>query len=176
MRMRKPTTAAVVAAAGVLVLASCGISGDELFSNLNGTRASHARDTDTSGTQPPPADAPPNYADNSRVRQPGEMSAQDEKRARQKATEVKSALEDLRRRGEIDPSEVRPVIARLAGSASHSVTGISSLRAEKVDGSSYGIWIGDTACVTGAVNKDRVWADANGFYPESRCLPPAPTH
>ncbi|MFI8992859.1 hypothetical protein [Streptomyces sp. NPDC053542] len=176
MRKRIAVAVAVAAVAGVLLVASCGKSADDLFSNLNGTRASHSHDTDTSAAETPRADAPPNYADNNRVRQPGEMSPQDEKRAKQKATEVNQALEDLRRRGKVEPAEVRPVIARLAGSAHFSVRELSSLRADKTEGSSYGIWIGDTACVTGAVNKDRVWADVNGHYPESRCLPPAPTH
>ncbi|MEU6114301.1 hypothetical protein ABZ840_07105 [Streptomyces sp. NPDC047117] len=175
----------VTAVAGVLLLAGCGLSGDELFSNLNGTGASHSQGTDTSGTTgttgtsetgAPWADAPPNYADNNRVRIPGEMSPQDEKRAGQKAAEVKRALEDLRRRGKISPAEVQPVLAELAASDPLSVTGLRSLWSDKARGSSYGIWIGKTACVTGAVSKDRVWADANGHYLESGCLPPPPTH
>ncbi|MGI5473102.1 hypothetical protein [Streptomyces sp. CA-132043] len=182
MSRRKHTGAVVTAAAGVLLLAGCGLSGDELFSNLNGTGASHSQATDTSDTTgtsetgAPRSDAPPNYADNNRVRIPGEMSPQDEKRAGQKATEVKRALEDLRRRGKISPAEVQPVLAELAASDPLSVTGSRSLWSDKAGGSSYGIWIGKTACVTGTVSKDHVWASVNGHYLESGCLPPPPTH
>jgi hypothetical protein len=45
-----------------------------------------------------------------------------------------------------------------------------------VRGSVYGIWIGRTACVTGAVTAERVWSDVNGHFPETGCLPPAPAH
>ncbi|MFI9025318.1 hypothetical protein [Streptomyces sp. NPDC053560] len=185
MPLRKHTAAAVTAAAGVLLLAGCGLSEDELFSNLNGTGASHSQGADPSGTadtsetEAPRSDAPPNYADNNRVRIPGEMSPQDEKRAGQKAAEVKRVLEDLRRQGRISPAEVQPVLAELSASDPLSVTGLRSLSPDTVDkvrGSSYGIWIGKTACVTGAVSKDRVWAKANGHYLESGCLPPPPTH
>ncbi|MFF3327002.1 hypothetical protein [Streptomyces sp. NPDC002889] len=177
MPTRKHTAVAIAAAAAVLTLASCGKSTDDLFSNLNGTNSSSSHDTDPSGSDAPRSDAPPNYADNSRVRQPGEMSPQDEKRAGQKATEVQRALDELRRRGRISPAEVRPVLAQLAAPAHLSVEELLiGPGMDKAEGSTYGIWIGETACVTGAVSKDRVWAHANGHYPETGCLPPASAH
>ncbi|MER5466093.1 hypothetical protein ABT010_36720 [Streptomyces sp. NPDC002668] len=98
-------------------------------------------------------------------------------RARQKATEVERALDELRRRGTISPAEVRPVLARLAAPARLSVGALLiGTGADKAEGSTYGIWIGETACVTGAVSKERVWADANGHYPETGCMPPASAH
>jgi hypothetical protein len=173
---RKRTFAAAVAAAA-LALAGCGKSTDDLFSNLNGTRSSGSHDTGTSAPATPGSDAPPNYADNTRVRQPGETSPRDEKPARQLATEVQRALDELRRRGEISPAEVRPVLAELAAPAHLSVGELLIGTAmDKVEGSTYGIWIGRTACVTGAVSKDRVWADVNGHYPETGCMPPPSTH
>ncbi|MEV0599881.1 hypothetical protein AB0I82_11375 [Streptomyces sp. NPDC050315] len=102
------------------------------------------------------------------------MKSQDEKRARQKTTEVKRALDDLRRRGKISPSEVQPVLARLAAPTRLSVTELNSTGTDKTEGSTYGIWIGDTACVTGAVSTDRVWVDVNGHYLGERLPAPAP--
>ncbi|MFF3459769.1 hypothetical protein ACFYXH_36835 [Streptomyces sp. NPDC002730] len=177
MPTRKHTAVTIAAAAAVLTLTSCGKSADDVFSNLNGTNSSSSHDTSTSGPDAPRSDAPPNYADNNRVRQPGEMSLQDEKRAGQKATEVGRALDDLRRRGRISPAEVRPALAQLAAPAHLSVEAlVIGTGMDKAEGSTYGIWIGKTACVTGAVSKDRVWADANGHYPETGCMPPASTH
>ncbi|MFI1395244.1 hypothetical protein [Streptomyces sp. NPDC020681] len=168
---------AVAAAATVLTLAGCGTSADDVFSNLNGTRAANSHDTNTPDPDAAGADAPPNYADNSRVRRAGEMSPQDEQSARQTATEVGRSLEELRRLGRISPSEVRPVLAQLAAPARFSVQKrLVGTGTDKAEVSTYGIWIGESACVTGAVSKDRVWADVNGHYPETGCLPPASTH
>ncbi|MEV6397392.1 hypothetical protein AB0M39_21915 [Streptomyces sp. NPDC051907] len=167
-------TAAAATAVAFLALTGCGPSSDEVFSNLNGTSPSSSPDTATPDAQ---RDAPPNYADDNRARRAGEMSPQDEKRARQKAAEVHRALDELRRSGRISPDEVRPVLAQLAGPAHLSVQGRQvGTGMEHAEGSAYGIWIAETACVTGAVSEDRVWADVNGHYPETGCLPPAVAH
>ncbi|WP_159398262.1 hypothetical protein [Streptomyces aureocirculatus] len=171
--MWKRTAAVAVA---LLTLAGCGESADDLFSNLNGDVSSGSHDTTAPGPDAR-SDAPPNYADNNRTRHAGRMSPQDEKRAGRKAAEVERALNELRRRGRISPAEVRPVLAKLAAPGHLSVEDLLiGTGADKIPGSSYGIWVGRTACVTGAVSEDRVWADANGHYPETGCLSPASTH
>ncbi|MFH8991097.1 hypothetical protein [Streptomyces sp. NPDC017940] len=173
MPMGKRT--AVVAVA-VFALAGCGKSADDVFSNLNGDDSSRSRDTTAPGRDAR-SDAPPHHADNNRTRHPGRMSLEDGKRAGRKAAEVERALDELRRSGRISPAEVRPVLAKLAAPAHFSVEDLLvGTGADKVPGSSYGIWIGRTACVTGAVSADRVWADTNGHYPETGCMSPAATH
>lgn len=98
MSIRKHTATVVAAitvaaSAAVLLLASCGRSADDPFSNVNGRDSnpsadgSHAPDTRHTTV----GDAPPNYADNSRVRQPGEMAPEGEKAAVTQAAEVKRA-------------------------------------------------------------------------------------
>lgn len=173
MALRKRTAAVAVA---VFALAGCGKSTDDVFSNLNGTSSSGSPGT-TAPTPGTRSDAPPNHADNNRVRHPGTMSPQDEKRARHKTRQVERALDELRRDGRVGPAEVRPVLAKLSAPAHLSVEKLLvGAGADTTRGSAYGIWIGRTACVTGAVTKDRVWAHANGHYPETGCTPPAPTH
>lgn len=165
------------AAATALALTGCGKSADDLFSNLNGHNSPRAQGSSSSTTQAPNSDTPPNYPDNNRGRQPGEMAPEDESTARQKATAVEHALNDLRMRGTINPADVRPVLTRIAGPSHLSVGDLLIGTAlTKTEGSNYGIWIGNTACVTGAVTKDRVWAEVNGHYPETGCVAPPSAH
>ncbi|MVO84296.1 hypothetical protein GPA10_05780 [Streptomyces sp. p1417] len=181
-RNRRKQTAAVAVAGALFALAGCGQSTDDVFSNLNGNGSSGSPEATApaSDARPEtPPDAPPNYADNSRVRRPGEMSARDEKRAKHEATEVERALEELRRDGRIGPAAVRPLLTRLSAPAHVAVEELrigTGTGAGKAEGSAFGIWIGGTACVTGSVNRTRAQAHANGHYPETGCLPPAPTH
>ncbi|MGW1974242.1 hypothetical protein [Streptomyces sp. NPDC001889] len=173
MSSRKFTVAVLVAA---LVLTGCGASQDELLVNWDSAKASVEPDPRPSGRETLGPDTPPNYADNSRARRPGEMSPQDEEQARRKAADVGQALEKLRREGRISPSEVRTVLERLAGPAHLSVGQLLiGSPAVKAKGSTYGIWIGRTACVTGVVSGARAWANVNGHYPETRCMPPVMT-
>ncbi|MER5562683.1 hypothetical protein CG740_20575 [Streptomyces sp. CB01201] len=164
-------------AAAALALTGCGKSADDLFSNLNGHNPPRAHGSSSPTTQAPSRDAPPNHPDNNRVRQPGEMTPEDESTARQKATAVEHALTGLRMRGTINPADVRPVLTRIAG-PSHLTVGdlLIGTALTKTEGSDYGIWIGDTACVTGAVTKDRVWVEVNGHYPETGCVAPPASH
>ncbi|MER5359933.1 hypothetical protein [Streptomyces sp. NPDC002785] len=170
---------AVVAVVAAFALAGCGTTEDDLFSNLNGTGSGDAEGADapTPALNTPKGDAPPNYFDNNRVRQPGEMGPEDEKKARRKAVEVDRVLSELRLAGKVGPGDVRPALEQLAGSA-HVAVGnrLVGVGTRKAEGSDFGIWIGTSACVTGAVSKDRVWATANGHYLETGCMPPAPAH
>ncbi|MFJ9741408.1 hypothetical protein [Streptomyces sp. NPDC101166] len=167
MPLRKPAASA----AAVLLLAGCGKSADDLFSNLNVTQSSSSPDAG------PGPDTPPNHADNTRARRHGVMDPQDESRAGKTAVDVGRALGELRRRGSIDPAEVLPVLTREAAPFRVTVAHLSvGTGAKAVEGSAYGVWIGDTACVTGAVTEDRVWTAVDGHHPESGCMPPASTH
>lgn len=174
MPLRKFTITIAVTA---LAVTGCGTSTDDLFVNLNGANASVEPDPRTSSRATPGPDAPPNYADNSRARRPGEMSPQDETQARRTAGHIEQALEELRRNGRISPSQVRPVLERLAAPAQVSVEQLLiGTSMERAKGSTYGIWIGRTSCVTGVVSGSQTWANVNGHYPETGCMPPAPTH
>ncbi|RDD90566.1 hypothetical protein DVZ84_04250 [Streptomyces parvulus] len=44
--------------------------------------------------------------------------------------------------------------------------------ADGAAGSSYGVWIGGSACITGAVTEERVWGEVDGRYPETGCMSP----
>ncbi|MFE1958456.1 hypothetical protein [Streptomyces sp. NPDC059479] len=175
--MTRRTRTAAIAVFCVLALTSCGKSVDDLFSNLNGTKSSNASDhrTPTSGTAK--ADEPPYYGDNSRARRPDRPGAADEKQAREKAKEITRALEKLRRDHRTRPAQVRSVLTRLTSPAHLAV---AEWPAEgdgnPAQGSMYGIWIGRTACISGAVTPERVWTEVNGHFPETGCLPPAPVH
>lgn len=181
--MPRRTRTAAIAVLCVLALTSCGKSADDLFSNLNGTKSSNASDQETPAGQETPtsgaakADEPPNYGDNSRAQRPDRPNAADEKRAREKAKEITRALEELRRNDQTQPAQVRPVLTRLASPA-HLAVAEWPARGEEnpAQGSTYGIWIGKTACITGAVSPERVRTDVNGHFPETGCLPPAPAH
>ncbi|MEU0676878.1 hypothetical protein ABZ330_29040 [Streptomyces sp. NPDC006172] len=174
MSIRKPAALAVVA---VILLTGCGKSTDDLFSNLNVTQPSSPPDAGTAGQNGPGPDTPPNHADNNRARQPREMSPEDGSRAGQAAVDVEKALEELRRRGAISPAEVQPALARRAAPFPVTVADLALGTGTKaVEGSAVGVWIGETACVTGAITEDRVWTHVNGHHPETGCLPPAPTH
>ncbi|MGW3656387.1 hypothetical protein ACWD6R_12055 [Streptomyces sp. NPDC005151] len=176
MSLRK-SSLAIAAVVAALALAGCGTTADDVFSNLNGNGSPDAEGVHTRTPHAPKEDAPPNYFDNNRVRQPGKMGPEDEKKARQKAVEVEHVLSELRLDGKISPEEVGPALERLAGS-SHVAVGdlLVGVGTKKAEGSDFGIWIGTSACVTGAVSKDRVWATANGHYPETGCMTPAPAH
>ncbi|MFF4185414.1 hypothetical protein ACFYZ9_19670 [Streptomyces sp. NPDC001691] len=167
----------LAATAAALALTGCGKSADDLFSNLNGHNPPRAHSSSSPTAQAPSSEAPPNYFDNNRASRPGEMTPQDESAARQKAAAVEHALNELRIRGTINPADVRPVLTRIADPSRLSVGDLLIGTAlTKTEGSDYGIWIGDTACVTGAVTKDRVWAEVNGHYPETGCVAPPAAH
>ncbi|MFJ1745431.1 hypothetical protein ACIOJD_04200 [Streptomyces sp. NPDC088116] len=175
--MPRRTSTAAITTLCVLALTSCGKSADDLFSNLNGTRSSHDSDKETPTSGAAKADEPPNYGDNSRAQRPDRPNAADEKRAREKAKEITRALEELRRNAQTQPVQVRPVLTRLASPAHLAVAEWPAGGEENpAQGSTYGIWIGKTACIRGVVSQERVRTEVNGHFPETGCLPPAPAH
>ncbi|MEU4144832.1 hypothetical protein [Streptomyces parvulus] len=48
--------------------------------------------------------------------------------------------------------------------------------ADRAAGSSYGVWIGGSARITGAVTEERVWVEVDGLHPETGCMSPPPAH
>jgi hypothetical protein len=42
--------------------------------------------------------------------------------------------------------------------------------------SGFGVYVGDTGCVHGAVTEKRIWIDVTGHYPETGCVTPPPAH
>ncbi|MFD8685705.1 hypothetical protein [Streptomyces sp. NPDC059651] len=175
--MTRRTRTASITLLCVFALTSCGKSADDLFSNLNGTQTSNESDRRTPSGDGTPVNEPPGHGDNNQALRPEPPTAADEERAHEKAEEIRSALEKLRRQNRIQPEQVRPALARLASPARLAVEPWSTHSGqESARGSVYGIWIGTSACVTGAITRERVWTDVNGHFPETGCLPPAPTH
>ncbi|MFE1953268.1 hypothetical protein ACFW9D_22700 [Streptomyces sp. NPDC059524] len=169
-------TAVISTVAAALALSGC--SGDDLFSNMNGTRAANSAAPAPASSRPPAGDAPPNYADNSRVRQPKDVATRDRAEAKHLAQEIQRVLETERERGRISPAEVRPALDALVAPRRLDVGILMVGTAPTVqeDGSEFGVFVGDTACVNGAVSKERVWVEISGHYPETGCMIPSPAH
>ncbi|WP_394437714.1 hypothetical protein [Streptomyces sp. SGAir0957] len=170
--------AAAALVAFVAALATTGCSAvDDLFSNLDPNPPNSAPPSTTAGAEPPAGDTPPNYADNNRARHPKSMSSRDRQEAERKARSIQHALQVQQQRGQITPEEIRPVLERLARPGRLDLSGRTVGTAQSpADGSDFGIFVGETACVTGAVSTTRIWIDVNGHYPETGCTAPPPTH
>lgn len=183
IRRSRPAVA-TVAVAAVLGLAGCGSQAANVPLTDNSSSAEEDAATDPTPAADPQAgagDGAPHWAENHAGRAPGDMSPADEAAAKKKARQVERLLEDLRSKGRISPRQVRSELLGL-GLAEKEVT-VGELRQgnllegyKPVAGADYGIWIGRTACVTGAVSKDRVWVDVDGHYPETGCMSPPPAH
>ncbi|MCC2280112.1 hypothetical protein LKL35_32510 [Streptomyces sp. ET3-23] len=181
MKRRSTLACSVTVAVAVLGAAGCGKLEDKIFQNYNPPVSQRSTGTETE-TSPPVKPRKtdqevPNYWDNNRHKWPQDMSSEDEAVAQQIASGVKARLEALREQGRISPDEVRPVLEQAAGGrrvvAGNLVVGAAN---RKTDGTAYGIWVGKTGCVTGAVNREKVWAHANGRYIEHGCLTPPVGH
>ncbi|MFF1839869.1 hypothetical protein ACFVXE_37790 [Streptomyces sp. NPDC058231] len=103
------------------------------------------------------------------------MSRQDEREAGGAAAGIERALDRQRRLGRIGPQDIRPVLEGLAApdrvTVENRIAGTSSTRME---GSRFGVSVGATACVTGAVDGARVWTSVGGRHPETGCMEPPP--
>ncbi|GGN74158.1 hypothetical protein GCM10011579_052960 [Streptomyces albiflavescens] len=146
--------------------------------------------TSSAGSSPSPAsphaepdrgDSAPHNAENNIGRMPGDMTPADEAAAKEKAEKIKPVLEKLRKQGRISPQDVRPALAGLGFRAADMRVQDPWSRwnvdhSEKVPGTFYGIWVGKTACISGAVSKDTVWVEVNGPYPETACIVPPVAH
>ncbi|MFC0037846.1 hypothetical protein [Actinomadura rayongensis] len=149
--------------------------------------------TQHAGAPPPPSSSPPGGAspyvepgvvdgaphegENGAPRRARAMSDADARAARRAVARVRPVLDRLRRDGRIAPDDVRAALLGLFPAAAVTV-GPAQRRSAPTPppGAEYGVRIGTTGCVTGAVAASRVWADANGLYPETGCLPPAFAH
>jgi hypothetical protein len=157
-----------------LALTGCG---DDLFSNMNGTAKANSAPPTTAENRSP-ADSPPNYGDNSRVHRPGAMTRADEQAATSKAKDVRSALEEQQKRGSVSPADVQPALEAIAAPGRVDVTNRTTATSATVsaDGSTFGIYVGESACITGAVSRTRMWINVNGHYPETGCIEPHTAH
>lgn len=174
--MRSHKTAAVIGVAvAALALTGCG---DDLFSNMNGTRKANSAPPSATDPHSPSVDSPPNYADNGAARRPGAMAREDQQVATAKAREVKATLKAQQQRGQIAPEYLLPALEDIAGSwrveVSNRTTGTSGT--VPADGSVFGIYVGASACVSGAVSNARIWVKVNGVFPETGCIRPAAAH
>ncbi|MET9294758.1 hypothetical protein [Streptomyces sp. NPDC003077] len=199
MKMRAVLVCSMTAAVVALGATGCGKpSGDESFENVDpksgptaSAKASASAEASVTASasakasvkaspsaDPDPVDPEvPNYYDNNRHKWPRDMTPEDGAAAQRIADALKPRLEQFRARGKISPEEIRPVLEQAAGGyrvvAGDLLVGAAN---KKVRGTDYGIWVGKTGCVTGAVNRDRVWAEVNGRYPEHGCLTPPVGH
>ncbi|GHJ04640.1 hypothetical protein TPA0906_65050 [Streptomyces olivaceus] len=174
--MRSPKTAAAVGVAiAALVLTGCG---DDLFSNMNGTQKENSAPPSATETHSPSADSPPNYGDNGAARRSGAVAREDRQVAAGKVRDVKVALKAQQQRGQISPRQLLPVLEGIAApwrvEVRSRTTGTSGT--VPADGSVFGLYIGDSACVSGAVSSSRIWVDVNGHYPETGCIEPPASH
>ncbi len=179
MKIRSVLVRSVAAAVSVLGVTGCGKPAeDELFKNYNpkaGAEPSAEASPSVGSRQVDPA--VPHYWDNNRHKWPQDMSPEDEAVAKRIAGVVGPGLERLRKQGRISPDEVRPLLEQ-AADGRRVAAGVLLVGAanKKTDGTDYGIWVGKTGCVTGAVNREKVWADVNGRYIEHGCLTPPVGH
>lgn len=74
--------------------------------------------------------------------------------------------------GTFAPDQLGPALERLA--APNRVT-VTPLRTD-ARSSGFGVYVGDTGCVHGAVTEKRIWIDVTGHYPETGCVTPPPAH
>ncbi len=177
-KMRGVLAFSVATALSVVGLAGCGkvqAKGPENPNPPIGSRPSGKASPSVGSRQVDPE--VPNYWDNNRYKWPQDISPDDEAVAKRIADAVKPRLERLREQGRISPDEVRPVLQQAAGGRRVVAEILLAGAADrKTDGTSYGIWVGETGCVTGAVNQQRIWVDVNGRYIEHGCLTPPVGH
>ncbi|GAA2570942.1 MULTISPECIES: hypothetical protein [Streptomyces] len=168
-----------VAVLGV-VIASLALTGcgDDLFSNMNGTREANSAPASAAEPHEPAGDTSPHYEDNGAARRPGVMTREDKQVATVKAEAVKAALKAQRQRGQTSPDQLLSVLESIAAPGRVEVadrtTGTSGTA--PADGSVFGLYIGESACVSGAVSNSRIWVDVNGHYPETGCIAPPAAH
>ncbi|GHC45633.1 hypothetical protein GCM10010308_75930 [Streptomyces vinaceusdrappus] len=169
------TAAGIGVVAATLALTGCG---NDLFSNMNGTRKANSAPPSATDPHSPPADSPPNYGDNTAARRPEAMAREDQQAATARTQEVKAALRTQQQRGRISPELLLPVLEDIAlpwrVEVSNRTTGTAATT--PTDGSVFGIYVGETACISGAVSSSRIWVNVNGHFPETGCIEPPPAH
>ncbi|MFG2811785.1 hypothetical protein [Streptomyces sp. NPDC048410] len=167
---------AIVGSLLVVSMTVGGCSEDDLFSNLNGTHAANSTPRSGAGQLSPDADALPNYGDNSSARRPRPMSATDEREALDKAKALRPVLEAQRKRGRVAPRDLRPVLEKLGAGRVTIAERAAATSAAAAKGSTFGVFVGRTACLTGAVTEERVYLQVDGPFPDTGCLEPPVAH
>ncbi|MFE1117818.1 hypothetical protein [Streptomyces rochei] len=106
------------------------------------------------------------------------MAREDRQVATARTQEVKAALKTQQQRGRISPGYLLPVLEDIAGpwrvEVSNRTTGTTAT--VPADGSVFGIYVGESACISGAVSSSRIWVNVNGHFPETGCIEPPPAH
>ncbi|WP_143660427.1 hypothetical protein [Streptomyces sp. JHA26] len=106
------------------------------------------------------------------------MARADQQAATVKTQEVKAALKTQQQRGGISPEHLLPVLEGIAVlwrvEASNRTTGKAATT--PADGSVFGIYVGESACISGAVSSSRIWVNVNGHFPETGCIEPPAAH
>ncbi|WP_369248201.1 hypothetical protein [Streptomyces sp. R41] len=173
---------AVTAVTAAACLAACGTQRPGATPSETPTSSAGSSSSPASPhAEPDRGDSAPHNAENNIGRMPADMTPADEAAAQEKAEKVKPVLEELRKQGRISPKDVRPALASLGFRAADMRVQDPWSRwnvdhSEKVPGTFYGIWVGKTACISGAVSEDRVWVEVNGPYPETACIVPPVAH
>ncbi|KAF2780518.1 hypothetical protein STPH1_5188 [Streptomyces sp. OM5714] len=171
----RKTVAVICVAVASLALAGCG---GDLFSNMNGTPEADSVPPSATAPHPPSGDSPPDYGDNGAARRSGTMARKDKGAAIAMAEDVKAALKAQQQRGQISPEQLLPVLEGIAVpwrvEVRNRTAGASGTAS--AEGSVFGVYVGESACVSGAVSSSRTWVDVNGHYPETGCIEPAAAH
>ncbi|MFE0805140.1 hypothetical protein [Streptomyces sp. NPDC058812] len=106
------------------------------------------------------------------------MAREDQQAATAKTQEVKAVLKTQQQRGRISPEHLLPVLEDIAVpwrvEVSNRTTGTTAT--VPADGSVFGIYVGESACISGAVSSSRIWVNVNGHFPETGCIEPPPAH
>ncbi|MGW6221391.1 hypothetical protein ACWF8U_16085 [Streptomyces olivaceus] len=106
------------------------------------------------------------------------MAREDQQTATAKAQEVKAALEAQQQRGQISSKQLLPILKDIAApwrvEVGNRTTGTAPTT--PADGSVFGIYVGESACISGAVSSSRIWVNINGHYPETGCIEPSAAH
>ncbi|MET9357000.1 hypothetical protein ABZY14_29040 [Streptomyces sp. NPDC006617] len=106
------------------------------------------------------------------------MAREDQQTATAKTQEVRAALEAQQQRGQTSPKQLLPVLEDIAApwrvEVGNRTTGTTATT--PADGSVFGIYVGKSACISGAVSRSRIWVNVNGHYPETGCTEPPAAH
>lgn len=121
------------------------------------------------------SDQPPNYGDNRRWRERGELSAADAAAGAAAAERIRPELERLRANGDLAADEVRAALVGLgfpAGDIAVQEFAERTVLASPGPGAAFGVRVGDAGCVVGSVSPDGVRTEVTGAAAEFGCLEP----
>ncbi|MEV0120819.1 hypothetical protein AB0I16_04545 [Streptomyces sp. NPDC050703] len=143
--------------------------------------------------EPGVVDGAPHHGENNAYRRPGEVSAADQKAAEGEAARMRPVLKWLWERKKWDPDSVREALTGRLGHEVREQNGSGKVlggtlevremygryeekRYVTPEGALIGLYVGDSACVTGFVQEANFEARAGGRFPESGCMEPLTGH